>query len=44
MYTYMHFVIQSLRAFRRAVPMKTRLSLHALSSALTDSVCLSLQL
>ena len=41
-YTYIY--IQSLRAFRRAVPMETRLSLRALSSVFIDSVCRSLQL
>ena len=43
-YIYIYIYIQSLRAFRRAVPMETRLSLRALSSVFIDSVCRSLQL
>ena len=43
-YMYIYVYIQSLRAFRRAVPMETRLSLRALSSVFIDSVCRSLQL
>ena len=44
MHTYGYMYIQSLRAFRRAVPMETRLSLRALSSVFIDCVCRSLQL